>query len=501
MSRFAGQTTVPQVPQFRPELVPAFLALASAAALAWQSWSPGRVIIAGLAVDRLTAAVGLFIAVVGLVVQRFAARAMQGHPDRRRFITLLCLATCLAFAVSTASNLILLLASWILLGAMLHPLLTFTATSVAAWRTARRAFVVARISDLSMTIALAALWWHGGSLELSACLGAMSQAPDASVAWVAVPLAVAAMARSAQWPFHSWLPDTMEAPSPVSALLHAGIVNAGGILLIRCAALLARSPESCMLLAGVGTVTIVLGSLAAAQQVRLKQSLAWSTVAQMGFMTVQCAVAAYPAALLHVIGHGAYKAAAFLGSGDPPKRPRRTGSAGWNLLWLVTGAVAAWPAMMLAERCTGFSPWHAPGETALAMVVAVAIGQAWVAILAGQGLRPAVLTRGLCMVALVTVAAPVACFALYQGAAAFLMPALGEWPVPATAHAWIAAMVPAAAIAVLAVSHAIEPWLRTSSSWRSIQVQARSGFHLGRLTDRVLDSVRALHAPKETGHA
>ena len=173
----------------------------------------------------------------------------------------------------------------------------------------------------------------------------MSQAPDASVAWVAVPLAVAAMARSAQWPFHSWLPDTMEAPSPVSALLHAGIVNAGGILLIRCAALLARSPESCMLLAGVGTVTIVLGSLAAAQQVRLKQSLAWSTVAQMGFMTVQCAVAAYPAALLHVIGHGAYKAAAFLGSGDPPKRPRRTGSAGWNLLWLVTGAVAAWPAV------------------------------------------------------------------------------------------------------------------------------------------------------------
>lgn len=503
MSRFIEQSAcVPhRTPQFRPEAIPAFLAVASGAALVWQVWSPAPLVVAGLAVDRLTAVVGLFVSLVGLTVQRFAGRAMQGHPDQRRFLGLLSFATCLAFVVSTASNLLMLLAAWILLGAMVHQLLLFTGASIPAWRTARRAFVMARISDVALVTALAQLWWHTGSLELSVCLRAVSQFPDVAVTWIAVPLAVATAARSAQWPFHSWLPDTMEAPSPVSALLHAGIVNAGGILLIRCATLLVRSPEACLLLAGVGTVTIVMGSLAAAQQVRLKQRLAWSTVAQMGFMTVQCGVAAFPAALLHVIGHGAYKAAAFLGSGEPPKDPRRTGAGGWNLLLLVTGTVATWPAVQLAERWTGFSPWHAPGEMALASVVAIAVGQAWVAILTGRELRPATIARGCCLVAVVTCAAPMTCFALYQGAAIFLLPVLGDLPASRGASAWITAMVPATAIAVLALGHAIEPWLRGSMRWRFMQIQARNGFHMGRLTDRVLDSVRLVRAQKEIRHA
>ncbi|NBQ89028.1 MAG: hypothetical protein EBU07_16495, partial [Betaproteobacteria bacterium] len=371
----------------------------------------------------------------------------------------------------------------------------------SASRAARRKFMAARLGEMALFAAIGLLWWHGRSFEIGACLAAAEGMPRHALVPIASLLVIAAMARSVQVPFHAWLPDTMQAPTPVSALLHAGIVNAGGILLIRFAPIVVRVSEACVLLSAVGTITIVVGALAMQQQLRVKQTLAWSTVAQMGFMVVQCAVAAFPAALLHLIGHGAYKALAFLRSGETPRRARAIGPAWWNLALLGAGTLAAIACMGPASRWTGFDPRHAPGETALALVVAIGVGQAWVAALGGCGRAVLAIARGLGTAIGIAVAAPVLCFAAYRAAGIFLQPVIGDLPRATGPLMTLAAVMPAVAIAMLALAHAAQPWLGRIAVWRSMQVQARAGFHLGARLDRVLDAFLPAGPNAETRHA
>jgi NAD(P)H-quinone oxidoreductase subunit 5 len=125
-----------------------------------------------------------------------------------------------------------------------------------------------------------------------------------------------AMLKSAQFPFHSWLPDTMETPTPVSALMHAGIINAGGFLVIRMAPLLSLSHPAMGFLALFGTITALFGSLVMLTHSSIKRVLAFSTIAQMGFMMLECGLGAFSLALLHLVSHALYKAYAFLSSGN-----------------------------------------------------------------------------------------------------------------------------------------------------------------------------------------
>jgi len=292
----------------------------------------------------------------------------------------------------------------------------------------------------------------------------------------------------------------MEAPTPVSALLHAGIVNAGGLMLIRFAPVLVRVPEAWLMLSIFGTVTIMLGSLAMTQQVRLKQILAWSTVAQMGFMTVQCALAAFPAALLHLIGHGSYKALAFLRSGERPPSPHRPTDVASSLSLLVLGSLSAVSVMMLLERFTGLSMAHSPGEAALALVVAIAVGQAWMTAGTSPWASGRTWISRVAVMLPVSLGLPLLCVALYRAVGHFLQPVLGDLPPQEGVLAWTAAVLPAAAIMLLAVSHAMQPWLERAAAWRSMEVQARAGFHLARMTDHVIDAALARRPATEVRH-
>jgi NAD(P)H-quinone oxidoreductase subunit 5 len=501
MSRFKEQSFASAREPALVTRLPAFLAALSAVALLWQTLRPGPVSVAGLSIDRLSSASGLFVGVLGWVVTRFAERSMEGHPERWRFTSLLCFATCMAFVVSCAGNMLLLAVAWMLLGAAVHLLLVFDEDTAVKRRVARRKWVAARVGDVALSLGLALLAWRCGSLEIGECLSRIDSLPGEVLLVVTSLLVVAAMARSVQAPFHVWLPDTMEAPTPVSALLHAGIVNAGGLLLIRFAPLLVRVPEVCVALSIVGTVTMTLGTLCMAQQVRLKQGLAWSTVAQMGFMTVQCALAAFPAALLHLLGHGSYKAMAFLRSGEAPAPAGPIVRPACGLALLVAGALSAVPCMALATRVTGLSMDHAPGELALALVIAIAIGQVWVTSLGTCVFRPRELVRGLSVAVLASVFVPLIGFGLYRGAGLFLGPVLGALPAADGKLMWIAAALPALAIALLAVAHVVQPWLQQLAVWRSMQVQAREGFHLGRIADRAIDATTPARSNPETRHA
>ena len=127
---------------------------------------------------------------------------------------------------------------------------------------------------------------------------------------------VGAVTKSAQFPFHTWLPETMETPTPVSALMHAGVVNAGGYLVIRLSPLIVQAPAALATLAIIGTVTLAFAGVVMLTQTSVKRTLAYSTIAQMGFMMLQCGLGAFSAAMLHILAHSLYKAHAFLNSGN-----------------------------------------------------------------------------------------------------------------------------------------------------------------------------------------
>src|SRR5690606_181873 len=184
--------------------------------------------------------------------------------------------------------------------------------------------VADRLADVLLLAAAALSWREVGSGSLSA-LWQHLEAGTASLALqiAAVCLALAVVLRTALLPLHGWLIQVMEAPTPVSALLHAGVVNLGGFVLIRFFPLLEAVPLARWLLVVIGLATALLAGLVMLTRVSIKVRLAWSTVAQMGFMVLECALGLYTLALLHLMGHSLYKAHAFLAASGAVDEARR----------------------------------------------------------------------------------------------------------------------------------------------------------------------------------
>ncbi|MEZ6037806.1 MAG: NADH-quinone oxidoreductase subunit L [Planctomycetota bacterium] len=253
------------------------------------------------------------IAAIGLVIVRFSSRYVAGEVGERRFARWLLLTLAGATFVVATDHLLLLTLGWLVTSLSLQRLLTFYPTRPMARIAALEKFLVSRAADACMLTATALLASHAGTLHIGELLATTATAPLQGEARVATLLiAVAALLKCAQLPFHGWLLRVMEAPTPVSALLHAGVVNLGGFVLIRMWPLVEASSEARWLLVLVGGITAALAALAATTQPAVKLALAWSTCAQMGFMLLQCGLGLPEMALLHLIAHSAYKAHAFL---------------------------------------------------------------------------------------------------------------------------------------------------------------------------------------------
>jgi NAD(P)H-quinone oxidoreductase subunit 5 len=464
------------------------LAALAAAALAAQTVAPAPVRGCGLTVDRLSAALTLLVAGIGLAAFRFSVRHLDGDPRRGRFLGWLAFTVTAAYGLMLATHLLLLAAAWSLTSVGLHHLLTHYADRPEAVRAARKKFLISRLGDVALAGAAAVVWRGWGTFDLHALPAGAAAAGPAAVTAVALLAVAAAVTKSAQFPFHSWLPETMEAPAPVSALMHAGVINAGGALLLRFAPVVGQSPPALLALAAVGTATLALGTVAMWAQVKVKRTLAWSTVAQMGFMMAQCGVGAFAAAAAHIVAHGCYKAWSFLRAGDvgpPPAAP--PAGPGRTLAAAAAGVAVSLPAMAGAAAVTGFSPVHSPGELALAGVVALSAGQVWAAVLRGPG-RPA---ARLATALVATAAGVVALFALYRAADVFLGPVLAAAPAPGGPAAWAAAGLPVAALLLLTVVHAAWPALGQTAAGRAFRVHALHGFYAGVVADRVVAAVWA----------
>jgi NAD(P)H-quinone oxidoreductase subunit 5 len=305
---------------------------ATAASLLFATLSLGAVLagsrgsVWGWRADVLGAAVMWLVSFVGWVIVRYSQSYLNGEPQERHYVCWL-MATLAAVGVVIATNHVLVLTlAWMVSSLALHRLLTFFGSRPAAVVAAHKKFIVSRAADVCMLLATALLFHAFGTLRMDEiALRVASVATSTSgLPWsaqaAALLLACAALLKCAQLPFHGWLIQVMEAPTPVSALLHAGVVNLGGFVLMRFAGLVTEVPAAQVLLVLAGTTTAVLAALVMTTRISIKVSLAWSTTAQMGFMLMQCGLGAWDMALLHLLAHSLYKAHAFLAAGGAVRR-------------------------------------------------------------------------------------------------------------------------------------------------------------------------------------
>jgi NADH:ubiquinone oxidoreductase subunit 5 (subunit L)/multisubunit Na+/H+ antiporter MnhA subunit len=277
--------------------------------------------VVGLMADRVGAILLLLTSLVGLIVQSFASRSLLGDPRATRFHILaavLASATSLVGVAATGSG---LLVAWVATSVTLVALLGHKAPWPAAVRSQRLTARSFLIGDAALLIGLLVAIVAIGDLDLRS-IGAEAAALDGEsigslslVTVVAICLVIAGIARSALVPLHAWLPSTLAAPTPVSALLHAGVINGAGVLLIRFSPVFASSASAMALAFAVGVVTALFATAIMLVRTDVKGGLVWSTSGQMGFMVVQLGVGAFAAALFHIVGHALYKAAMFLGAG------------------------------------------------------------------------------------------------------------------------------------------------------------------------------------------
>lgn len=349
--------------------------------LRWAPYGSDAALAVALRLDAVSATMVLLVSFLGAVVLRFSRRYLEGDPAQARFFSWMSLALGAVLLLVLAGHLLVLLLAWIATSLCLHRLLLHYPKRAGAVFSARKKFVVSRAGDLCLLAAALALHGRYGTFDLEAMFAAIAAGDTAGLGPAGLWLAACAMLKSAQFPFHSWLPDTMETPTPVSAFMHAGIINAGGFLLVRLSPILSEAPLASTVLAAVGAVTAAFGAVVMLAQPSVKRALAYSTIAQMGFMVLQCGLGAYGLALLHICAHSLYKAHAFLTAGSTigavPRAalPLRTGALAVGVL--AGGLLVALGACCVHVLAPGRAPYCAVFGVVLALAAAYVIARAW----------------------------------------------------------------------------------------------------------------------------
>ena len=259
------------------------------------------------------------VSFVGWIICRFSVRYLDGESEQGNYFRWTGFTVGAVSLMVISGNLLLFILAWAMSSLGLHHLLLFYKNRPAAQRAAWTKFTVSRIGDAALIGAAILIYQEFQTLnfsEIFAAIKLQSGFDSPQIMWAVSLLVLGAISKSAQFPFHTWLPQTLETPTPVSALMHAGIVNAGGYLMIRISPLLLLNPTAMAGLAVVGTVTTCFAATIMLTQTSVKKNLAYSTIAQMGFMMLQCGLGAFSAAMLHILAHSLYKAHAFLNSGS-----------------------------------------------------------------------------------------------------------------------------------------------------------------------------------------
>lgn len=284
--------------------------------LATRYWTGSTWELSGLiAIDGLTVVMWVIVTFFSGIVHSYSRRYMAGDRDFKRFYTRIFGFTLIVMTLTAANHIVLFVAAWLAMGLVMAQLIGH----VRDWTQARAAARLARNSFLASTVllagSLAVLFQQTGETLISAQLAAVDGVSTTILVVAAVGIFLAAIIQSALFPFHTWLLSSMTAPTPASALMHAGFVNAGGILLTRFAPVISAELAVMSAIVIVGAVSALLGQAMLLVQTDVKRELGSSTMAQMGFMIMQCGLGFFAAAIAHLILHGFYKAYLFLSAG------------------------------------------------------------------------------------------------------------------------------------------------------------------------------------------
>lgn len=434
--------------------------------------------------DAVSAVMLLLVSFVGWVVVRFAVTYLDGEDGHGRFMAWLCLTLASVMLLVVAGNLLVLVVAWIAIGAGLTQLLLFYPGRPAAQRAARKQLLFARIGDAALVVAALLLGMAYGTADIGAIIAAARTGEGGDTASLAaLVLALAALIKSAQFPTHGWLTEVMEAPTPVSALLHAGVINAGGFLLIRFADVMLLSPAALAGLVMIGGFTALFAGLVMLTQPAVKTSLAWSTIAQMGFMIMQCGLALFPLALLHIVAHSLYKAHAFLSSGGAVDRIAAFRRPGIVAIPGPTAVARAFVVALLIYAVIGSAVgFLGQSPQALALGAILIFG---IAYLLAQGLAeaaPAALTKRLAVLATF---ASLGYFALHVVATWLIEGSVPPAPVPGPLE-WVLIVLAVVSFGIVAVAQAMFPLWAYHPAAAGLRIHLSNGLYVNALTDRIL---------------
>ncbi len=270
-----------------------------------------------LRVDPLTMVMALIVTGVGFLIHVYSIDYMHGDPRYTRYFGYLNLFVFSMLILVLANNFVLLYVGWEGVGLCSYLLIAFWFERKTAADAGKKAFIVTRIGDTAMLIGIFLIFSTFGSVEYDQVFGAAGGLASGTATAIALLLFAGAVGKSAQLPLHVWLPDAMEGPTPVSALIHAAtMVTAGVYLVVRTHSLFEASPVALTVVAVIGAITAVYAAISAIGQDDLKRVLAYSTISQLGYMFLAAGVGAYAVAIFHLVAHAFFKSVLFLSAGS-----------------------------------------------------------------------------------------------------------------------------------------------------------------------------------------
>ncbi|MFY0598255.1 MAG: NADH/ubiquinone/plastoquinone (complex i) [Cyclobacteriaceae bacterium] len=441
--------------------------------------------------DALSITMLTMISLLGFIILKFSSNYLDG--DTRKNIFLARLATTIASVelLVLSANLGQLFVFWVITSVCLHYLLVFYRTRPQAIAAARKKFIVARVGDLSLLFATVLIYFNLGTGDLAQIFDQVQAAGflNTQLIWATVFLVIAAVLKSAQFPTHGWLIEVVETPTPVSALLHAGLLNAGPFLIVRMGFLMNESSTASLMLIIIGGFTAMFASVVYLTQPTVKVSLGYSSVAHMGFSLLVCGFGVYSAAILHLVAHSFYKGHSFLSSGSAidvvrAKKinlPKRIGSS-WRIAFSILFSLSVY-----ASFCYlwGIQPEKEFGLMAIGAVIVMGLSQILAQTLDSNGTLKAMFQSAIMIVLVAGVF-----FILEKGAHALLQSQIPEAYVPSLAI-MISVMVLLTCFVMVVLLQLEAPNLKTGKFAHRLGVHLRNGLYANVIFDRMVGSLKS----------
>ena len=325
------------------------------------TWIPSLGVKAAILIDPLSITMALFVTGIGALIHLYAIGYMRGDPRFPLFFAYLNLFVFSMLVLVLADNYALMFVGWEGVGACSYLLISFWFERDTAAVAGKKAFVTNRIGDVGLLLAMFVLFGSLGTLTYGEVFAGSSALSATSATVVVLLLLVGACGKSAQLPLYVWLPDAMEGPTPVSALIHAAtMVTAGVYLLVRSSPLLELAPDAMTAIAIVGAATAFFAATIACAQDDIKRVLAYSTISQLGFMFLAVGSAGYVPAIFHMVTHAFFKALLFLGAGSVihglhhEQDMKRMGGLQRFLPWTAATFIVGWLAIAGIPPFAGF---------------------------------------------------------------------------------------------------------------------------------------------------